>query len=50
MTPVRFTPVKVALSGATFAPNSINAFYGHLTPDGASFDVNEPSSRKRFNF
>jgi hypothetical protein len=35
-------PLKVALSGATFAPNSINAFYGFLRPDGATFDVNEP--------
>jgi hypothetical protein len=34
--------VKVALSGATFAPDSLNAFYGGLTSDGATFGVNDP--------
>jgi hypothetical protein len=34
--------VKVALSGATFAPNTSKSFDGYLTADGATFYVNDP--------
>jgi hypothetical protein len=34
--------VIAALSGATFAPSSQNLLYGSLTPDGATFYVNDP--------
>jgi hypothetical protein len=36
-------PLKVALSGANFVPNSSNSLDGWLRLDGATFDVNDPA-------
>jgi hypothetical protein len=40
--PGRITAISVALSGAHFLQSSKNSFDGWLTPNGASFDVNDP--------
>src|SRR5262249_49791419 len=36
-----YPPVKVALSGANFIPESTNVLLGFHTPDGATFEVND---------